>query len=137
MCIAQQMNNVQMLFTLRHYAVIGRNREEHQVDTMGASQHVADKPFMPWHIDHACASAIRQTEPSEAEVNRDAAILLFLKAVSVLTGERLDQRGLAMVDMAGCADNRVDDSCGHRLLFASDYRTAGRGARSPTLVDRC
>ena len=41
----------------------------------------------------------------EAQVDGDAAPLLFLQAVRVDARERLHQRGLAVIDMAGRADD--------------------------------
>ena len=43
----------------------------------------------------------------KAEVDRDATIFLFLPAVAIDTGQRLDQTGLAMVDMTCGAYNNA------------------------------
>ncbi len=58
----------------------------------------------------------------EAQIDGDAAALLFLQAVGVDAGERFDQRGLAVIDVAGGADNDVlhrPDS--YRYSFAACY----------------
>src|SRR6266849_9273296 len=60
-------------------------------------------------VNHARARPVPEREIREPEVDRNAALLLFLETVGILTGERLDQRGLAMVDMTGGADNRMGD----------------------------
>ena len=41
----------------------------------------------------------------KADVDGDAAALLFFQAVGVNAGQRLYQRGLAMVDVSGGADD--------------------------------
>jgi len=41
----------------------------------------------------------------EAEIDSDAAALFFLESVGVDAGERLDQCGFSVVDMAGRAYN--------------------------------
>ena len=41
----------------------------------------------------------------EAEVNGDAAPLLFLQPVGIDSGQRLDQRGFAVVDVPGRSYN--------------------------------
>ena len=50
-------------------------------------------------------SGAGKVQVGEAEVDGDAAALLFLEAVGVDAGEGLDQRGLAVVDVAGGADD--------------------------------
>jgi len=81
---------------------------------MRTGKHVADEPLMARDIDHARARPVPEGEIREPEVDRDAALLLLLEAVGVLPGERLDQRGLAMVDMTGGADNRMGNLRSHR-----------------------
>ena len=111
---AEQMEDVEMLLGLRHHAVVGGDGEEHEVDAVGAGEHVADEALMAGDIDDAGAGAVGKGEVGEAEVDRDAAFLFFLEAVGVLAGESFDERGLAVVDMAGGADNGVDDLSSHR-----------------------
>ena len=55
----------------------------------------------------------------EAEVDGDAAALLFFQAVGVDAGQRFDQRGLAVVDVAGGADDDVLHGAMDSQLFAS------------------
>ena len=50
-------------------------------------------------------------EEGEAQVDRDAARLLFRQPVGVGAGERFDQRRLAVIDMTGGADDDVSH-CG-------------------------
>src|SRR6266851_5725423 len=111
---AKQMQDVEMLLALRHHAVVGCDREQYEVHPMRAGKHVADEPLMARDVDHARARPVPEREIREPEVDRDAALLLFLETVGILAGERLDQRGLAMVDMAGGADNRMGDLRSHR-----------------------
>ncbi len=49
-----------MLLALRHHAVVGRDREEHQVDAMRARQHVADEALMAGNVDDPRARAVGQ-----------------------------------------------------------------------------
>src|SRR5579872_5588811 len=98
-----------MLLALRHHAVVGGDGEQHEVDTVRARQHVADEALMPRDIDDARARSVGQREIREAEIDRDPALLLFLQAVGVVAGQRLDERGLAMIDVTGSADDRVSD----------------------------
>src|SRR6202047_3695363 len=104
------MQYVEMLLALRHHTVVGSDREQHQVDAVRASQHVADETLVAGDIDHAGARAVGQGEVGEAEIDRNPALFLFLEAVVVLAAERLDQRGFTVIDMAGGADNGMGDA---------------------------
>ncbi len=103
-----------MLLGLGHHAVVGCDGEQHEVDAVGAGEHVADEALVAGDVDDAGASAVGQREVGEAEVDRNPALLFFLEAVGVLPGERLDQRSLAVIDVAGGADDGVSDVRGHR-----------------------
>ena len=62
---------------------------------------------MAGDIDDAGDRAVGQSKGGKAEVDGDAPGLLLLEAVGVGAGEGLDQRGLAVVDVAGGADDDV------------------------------
>ena len=111
---AEQMEDVEMLLGLRHHAVVGRDGEQHQVDAVRAGQHVADEALVAGDVDDAGAGAVGQREVGEAEVDRNPALLFFLEPVGVLAGERLDERGLAVIDMTGGADDGVSGGGSHR-----------------------
>src|SRR3984893_18791650 len=104
------MQYVEMLLALRHHTVVGSDREQHQVDAVRASQHVADETLVAGDIDHAGARAVGQGEVGEAQIDRNPALFLFFEAVGVLAGERLDQRGFTVIDMAGGADDGMGDA---------------------------
>ena len=65
------------------------------------------KRSWPGHVDDLDHEAARLLEEGEAEVDGDAARLLLGQAVGVGAGERLDQRRLAVVDVAGGAHHDV------------------------------
>ena len=108
------MEHVEVLLGLRHHAVVGRHRQQHQVDAMCARQHVADKPLMAGNVHDAGAGGVGQREVGEAQIDRDAALLFLLEPIGVLAGQRLDQRGLAVIDMAGGTDYGVCDGSHRR-----------------------
>ena len=111
---AEQMQDVEMLLGLRHHAVVGRHGEQHEIDAVGAGEHVADEALVAGDVDDAGAGAVGQCEVGEAEIDRNPALLFLLEAVGVLPGERLDQRGLAVIDMSGGADDGVSGGRSHR-----------------------
>ena len=65
---------------------------------------------------------VRRRQIGKAEIDRDAARLLFLQPVAVDAGQRFDQRRLAVIDVAGRAD---------------DHRFIGCVARSRIGPGRC
>ena len=60
-----------------------------------------------------------QLEVGKSNVNRDAAALLLFETIGVDAGESLNQRGLAVVDMSGGADDY--------RLHLRQYRRGGDG----------
>ena len=97
---AQKLQHGQVLLGLRHDAVVGRYAQERQVDACGARDHLAHEALVARHVHHAERAAVRQLQLREPELDGDAAALLLGQAVGVLPGERLHERGLAVVDVA-------------------------------------
>src|SRR3954465_13754885 len=61
-----------------------------------------DETLMPRHIDETQFAAV-----GIAQVDGDAAALLLRQAVGIDAGQGFDQRGLAVVHMAGGADDHA------------------------------
>ena len=47
------MNDIQMLLSLRHDAVVGGDGEQDEINAMGPRQHVLDKTLVTGHVDNA------------------------------------------------------------------------------------
>ncbi len=107
---SQQLQDFQVLARLRHDRVVGRDHQHGQVDTGGPGQHVLDKTLVAGNIDNAQPEG-GQLQVSEANVNGDAAGFFFGQAVAVNAGQGLDQRGLAVVDVPGGAQDQVGHHC--------------------------
>ena len=101
----QQVHDGEVLARLRHDAVVGGDHQHHEVDAGGAGQHVVHEALVARHVDEADDLAARARPVGEAEVDGDAARLLLLEAVGIDAGEPADQRGLAVIDVAGGADD--------------------------------
>ena len=99
----QQIEDVQVLAGLGHHAVVRGHYEQHQVDGGDAGDHVFDEFFMAGHIDDGSGIA----EMGKADVDGQAARLLLLQAIGIDAGERLDQGGLAVIDVTGGAENKM------------------------------
>ena len=102
---AEQVQDVEVLLGLRHHAVVGGDDEQHEIDAVRAGEHVADEALVPRHVDDAGGAPVAEIEVRESEIDRDAALALLLQPVGVDAGERLDQRRLAVVDVAGGAED--------------------------------
>jgi hypothetical protein len=75
------------------------------VDPANPGQHILDEALMAGHIDNTHLTTGRQIEPGKAEIYRQLPLLLFGKAVRIDTGQRLNQRRFAVVDMPGRAND--------------------------------
>ena len=79
---------------------------------------------MTGYVNNADFLAAGQGKPREAEVNGHLAFLLFFKAVGVNAGQGGDERGFAVVDVAGSADNTHGAS--HNCRGATKRETVPR-----------
>jgi hypothetical protein len=139
----EQLDDREVLARLRHDAFVGGDDEQHGVDPADAGEHVADEALVPRHVDDADAAARGRDQRREAEVDRDAAFLLFLQAIGVDARQAADERGLAVVDVAGGADD--GEVAAHRGAATpagvrSSRRAPGawrRGSRSRGRGGRC
>ena len=95
-----------MLARLRLDGFIRRDHEQNQVDAADSRQHVSHKALVAGDVDKAHTHAIKLQE-SKAEINGDAAALFFFETVWIGSREGLDERGFAVVDVAGRADDDV------------------------------
>ena len=125
---AEQVGNGQMLARLRHRPIVGGDDQQQEVDAGSAGEHVVDQLLVAGHIDEAehivSIFAIRQGRIGVAEIKRDAARLLFRQTIGIDAGERLHQRGLAVVDVACGADDHAGASA-EEFPFALRYRRVG------------
>src|SRR5580704_6693901 len=98
-----------MLASLRLDGFVGCDYQQHKVNAADAGQHVADETLVAGDIDEAEAQSFAagsgKFKMCETDVDGDATALFFLEAVGVDAGEGLDQRGLAVVDVASGADD--------------------------------
>ena len=90
-----------MLKGLRHHPFIRRHNQQSHVHAMGACKHVLDKPLMPGHVNNPRNLPGREHYRGKAQINRHAPLLFLPKPVSIDPRKRLDQRGLAMINMPG------------------------------------
>jgi hypothetical protein len=107
---AEQAADVEVLARLRHHALVGRDDERDEVESVRAGQHVLDETLVAGHV-HEPDAHVAQVKLGEPEVDGDAAPLLFGQAVGVHARERAHQSRLPVVDVAG----RADDDGAHKV----------------------
>ena len=120
-----------MLLGLRHPAIVGGDDQQREIDGADAGDHVLDEVLVARHVDDAQTKGRRrrrrgrQLQVGKAEIDGDAARLLFRQAIGIGAGQRLDQRALAVIDVAGGGDDEVL-AVGHRRDVTSGRRRAER-----------
>ena len=97
---AEKLQYLHVLACLRHHAIVEGHHQKRRIDAACAGQHGVHEPLMPGHIDEAKRIGI-----GVAKIDGDAATLLLGQAIGIDAGECLYQRCLAMIDMAGGADD--------------------------------
>src|SRR5207245_10797689 len=113
--------------------------EEHGVDAVNSGQHVLEESLVPGHVDDAQVASAGQVHVSKAEIDGHPSALLLFQAVGVDAGQGLDQARLAMLDVAGGADDegsgrlqRVNRTAAITAggILASSSGSAVRGSRT-------
>ena len=97
----------EVLARLRHDAFVGGDDEQRDVDARRAGDHRADERLVAGHVDDADGADAVEHERREAEVDRDAAALLLGQPIGVDAGERAYERRLAVIDVAGGAEDHA------------------------------
>ena len=104
-----------MLARLWHHAVVGRHHEQGVVDAGCAHEHGRHEALVTGYVDEAKTGCSARCVPWRllerririAELDGDAARLLLGQVGGVHPGERAHQGGLAVIDMAGGADQHA------------------------------
>ena len=102
----KQPANFKVFARLRLYRFIAAITRSSKVNAGRAREHVADESLVPRNV-HETETHASFFQKSETEINRDSAALFFFEAVGIRPRQRLHERRLAVIDVAGCADNDV------------------------------
>src|SRR5439155_1443039 len=76
-------------------------------------------------VDDARGRTPRQRELGEAEIDRDAALLLLFQPVGVGARQRFDERGLAVIDVSGGTDDEMHQARCTRIAGSKRPRRSG------------
>ncbi len=97
-----------MLPRLDRDALVGGDDEERGVDVARPGDHGLDELLVAGDVDEDDLLLVaRVVEEDEAELDRHAALFFLGQGVGVGPGQGLDQGALAVVDVAGRADDDV------------------------------
>ena len=131
----EQLQDRQVLTRLRAGAFAGVDDQEEEVDPGRAGDHRAHEALVARHVDEGEAAPVGQLERGVAEVDGDAAPLLLRQAVGVLPRQGSDEPGLAVVDVARCADRqrqRATASAASSTSASVSVRQSSRSRSSRT-----
>jgi len=92
---------------LGHDALISGDHQHDKVHAADAGHHGTDELFVTRHIHDPELDAPRQFQMGKAQLDGDAAGLLLLESIGIDASQGLDQRGLAVVNMSGRAEDQV------------------------------
>src|SRR5205807_2377662 len=87
-------------------AIVRGDHHQVQVNSCGARDHRADEPLVSRHVDHRQRPARRERHRRIAELDRDPAGALLRQAIGVDSGEGMDQRRLAVVNVSRCSERQ-------------------------------
>ena len=127
---AQQGQNIQMLHGLGHEALVRRHHQHGKVDAAGTGQHILDEFLVARHVDNAGLRMIVKLDMGKAQLDGNAPLFLLDKAVSVDTGQGLDEHGLAVVHMTGGADDDVLHASPSAAVSAIYSMSSGKMVRT-------
>ena len=103
---AEQAKDLQVLVRLRSRPLAGVDDQQEEVDPAGAGDHGPHEALVTGHVDHRESAAARQVERRVPELDRDAAPAFLGKPVGVGSGQGLDERRLAVVDVTRGAERQ-------------------------------
>ena len=105
---AEQLADREVLARLRHHALVGGDDEQHEVDARRARHHRAHERFVPGHVDHA-----ESRTPRGSSSGAKPSSIVMPRAFSsgrrsaVDAGQRAHERGLAVIDVPGGAEDEA------------------------------
>ena len=97
---AEQPKDLEVLVRLRARPLARVDDEQEQVDAGRARHHRAHEALVAGDVDHRQPAAARQVERRVAELDRDPPRLFLGQPVGVRARQRLDERRLAVIDVA-------------------------------------
>src|SRR5206468_9961872 len=128
-----------MFFRLRHPAVVYRDDQQREIDRADTGEHVAHEIFVTRNIDNSDVEflAVRAGEIQfgETQVDSNSARFLFRKAVEIGSGQRLNQRALAVIDVTCGGDDEM--ASGHAFFLTTKDTKRTKGYKTKRWIPFC
>ena len=115
-----------MLARLRHHPIIAGHHQQRVIDTANAGQHIGQKLFVAGDVDKTQHPPVGLRPVGVAEVDSHPARFLFRQAIGVDTGNRLQQRGFAVVNVSGGGNNHLNNISINRDSSSRQRRSSHR-----------
>ena len=103
---AEHADDLEVLPRLGHDGFVRGDDQEHGLSASRSRQHVAHEALVARHV-HERNAYLLPLRVRETEIDRDPAPLFLGQPIRVDSGQRFDQRGLSMIDVAGRADEKA------------------------------
>ncbi len=123
----QRREHLRVLERLRHHAVVGGDDHEVAVDPGRPGHHRPHEALVARHVDDRDVPSGGQHEGREPELDRHAAGLLLGEAVGVDAGQRVHERRLAVVDVAGRPERESSVFSAQRTPRQRAFSSVGAG----------
>ncbi len=107
----EQAAYIEMFASLRHDRFIRGDYQQNEIDTGNSGEHIFNESLVAGNIDEAEAETRGELQVSETQIDGNAPALFFFQAIRVDSGQRLNQSGLAVIDMSSRADDDVLHTC--------------------------
>ena len=103
--------NLQMLFGLRHPAIVSGNDQKREIDRADTGNHVSNKIFVTGHIDDSNVEPLLvrtgKIQLCEAEIDCDLSLLFLGQPIRIGSRERFYQRTFAVIDMTRSREDEM------------------------------
>jgi hypothetical protein len=109
---------------MRLHPLVGGDHQQHRLDPGEAGQRVAQESLVAGDV-HEAHLDLAFPQVGEAEIDGDAAGLLLGEPVAVDAGQGFDQLGLAVVDVAGSADDERHENVGRSATWTTPRARSG------------
>src|SRR5258706_13606721 len=125
---AEITEDLQMLLGLRHPSVIGSYHKERQVDRADPGDHIFHEVFVAGHVNDSklkretSGRGCGQFQVRKAEVDGDSSRFFLRKSVGIDSGERFNQRTLAMIHVPGGSNYEMLRLCHRKPVRLSAIR---------------
>jgi hypothetical protein len=116
---------------LRHHTFVGRDDQHQEIEPARTGDHGSYKFFVTRYVDDGQTHSIAEFEGRESQFDGDPTRLFLWKTIEVASGQRANQRGLSVIDMAGRTEHEMPGRVRISALYVSVGSQGARAQRGP------